>query len=73
MTFDISNRWAKWWILSNSNLPVAKRRQQRGSMVIRAGIVDQTITGPLNVNGFKLYSFSYCDFMDNIYFTWYKI
>ena len=38
-----------------------------------AGIVDQTFTGLFQVNeGVKLNSANYCDFMDKIFFAWYK-
>ena len=37
--------------LSNSDVPVAKRRQQRGdSVTMWVGIVDQIIIGPFKVN-----------------------
>ena len=32
--FDRSNEWVKGWILSNSDVLVAKRRQQRGSSMM---------------------------------------
>ena len=46
-----SDGWAKGWILSNSKVPVAKRKQQRGgSVMILAGIVNQTINGPFKID-----------------------
>lgn len=70
VTFDGPDRW----ILSNLDMSVAKRRQQRGSsFIIQAGIVDQTIIGPFKVDeGVKLNSDNYCDFIKKIFFAWYK-
>ena len=43
MTFEGTDGWGKVWILSNSDVPVAKRRQQRGgSVMIWIGIVNQS-------------------------------
>ena len=48
LTFD---GLAKRWVLLNSDVPVAKRRQQvGGSVMIWAQIVDQTIIRPFKVN-----------------------
>ena len=69
VTIDGSDGWAKKWILSNRDVPVAKRKQQRGhSLMIMAGIVNQTITGPFKVNEkVKLNSANYCDFMNKTF------
>ena len=55
-------------------MPVAKRRQQKNvSVMVWAGIVDQTIIGSFKVNeGVKLDSANYCDFRDKSCFAWYK-
>ena len=73
VTFDGPNGWAKRWILSNSDVPVAKRIQQGGNSVIWAGIVDQPITGPFNVDAvIKLNSVNSCIFIDKTFIAWYK-
>ena len=73
VTFDESDGWAKGWILFNSYMLVAKRRQQGGrSMIIWVGIVDQTITGSLKVSEVKLNSTNYCNFIDNTFFVCYN-
>ena len=47
---DEPDGWAKGWILSNSDMPVAKRSQQGDSSLITwAGIVNQTIIRPFKV------------------------
>ena len=57
-----------------SELPVAKRRQQEGSSVmIRTGIANQMIIGPVKVDKeIKLNSANYCNFIDKTFFVWYK-
>lgn len=62
--------WYKGWILSDSDVPVAKWRQQGGdSLMIWAGIFKQTIIGLLKFDEWiKLKSAYYCDFMDKIVF-----
>lgn len=60
--------------LSNSDVHVAKRRQQGGgSVMIRVGIVDQTIISSFKVDeAVKLNSANYCNFMNKTFFAWYK-
>ncbi len=55
-------------------MPVAKRKQQRGgSVMILAGIVNQTINGPSKDDeGLEQNSAFYCDFMDKNFLTSYK-
>ena len=44
LTFDGPDWLTKWLILSSSDMPVVKRRQQKdSSMMIWAGIVDQPL------------------------------
>lgn len=66
--------WAKWWLLSDADVPVSKIKQQGGGSVeICAVIVDQTIMEPFKVDEwFKLNSAKYCNFMDQTFFEWYK-
>ena len=74
VTFDGADGWAKGRILSNSDVPVVKKRQQRGgSVMIWDGIVDQTIIGPFKIDEeVKLNSANDHDFIDKAFFTWYK-
>ena len=65
--FDRADRWAKGWILSNLDVPVPKRRQQKGCSVM---IINQTINRPFKV--VKLNSANYCNFIDKTLFAWYK-
>ena len=59
--------------LSNLDMPVSKRRQGDGSVMIWTGIVDQTIIGPFkDKDRVKLNSANKCDFMDETFFAWYK-
>ena len=54
VSFDWPDGWAKGWILSNSDIPVAKGKQQGDStLIIWAGIVNQTIIGPFKVEVVK--------------------
>ena len=48
ITFDGPDGWAKGWILSNSDVPMAERRQQESIsvMMVWAGNVDETIIEP---------------------------
>ena len=70
MTFDGLDRWAKIWILSNSDMLVTRRRQQKGgSVIIWTGIVDQTIIEPMKE---LLNSPNYYNFMDKTFFAKYK-
>lgn len=64
VTFDYPDGSAKGWILSNSNVSVAKS-------IAWDGIVEQTIIGPFN-EAVKLISNNVCDFMNKIFFIWYK-
>ena len=72
-TFNETDRWAERWILSNLEVPVAKRRQQGGvNVMIRVGIVIWTISGPFKVDeAVKLNSANYWDFMDKTFFACY--
>ena len=71
MTFDEPDGWAKGWILSNSDVFVAKRRKSDGNAMIQAGIVNQMIIGPFKVNErIKLNSAN--NFIDKTFFAWYK-
>ena len=65
VTFDGPERWA----LHNSDVPLAKRKQQEGrSTMVWAGIVDQTINRLFKVDeGVKLNSANYCDFMKTLF------
>ena len=56
------------------NVPVTKNRQQRGgSVIIQAGIVNQTTIEWFKVNeGIKLNCANYCNFMDKTFFACYK-
>ena len=71
VTFEGSDGWVNRWILSNSNAPVAKIRQQGGnSVMIWTGIFNQAIIGSLNINeGAKLNSINNCDFMNKTFFV----
>ena len=75
MTFDGSDWWAKGRILSNSDMSVAKRRQQRGdSAMILPRIVNQTIIGPFKIDeGFKLNRAIDCNFMNKTFFVQYPV
>ena len=69
--FDGPDVWAKGWIFTNSDVPVTKRRQQGGeSVMIWAGIVDQTIIASFKVEGVKRNVAN--DFMDKIFFPCFK-
>ena len=74
MTFDGADGWAKGSILSQSDMCVAERRQQRnGSVIIWAETVNQTIIGLLSVDaGVKLNSANYYDFMNKTFITLYQ-
>ena len=74
VTFDGPAGWSKEWMLFISDVCVSKRRQQGdGCEMIRAGIVNQTITEPYKVNeGIKLNRANYCDLTENIFFSKYK-
>ena len=66
VTFDGPDGWVKGWILSNSHMPVAKRRQEVGGCaMILTEIVNQTIIGPFRINKrVKLNHSNYYNFMD---------
>lgn len=50
-TFDRPDVWPKGWILSDSDMPVAKRRQEGvSSVMIWVEIIDQRIIGPFKVD-----------------------
>ena len=64
--FDGPDGCTKGWISSNLDVPVTKKSKQGdGTVIIRAGILNQTIIGPFKLNeGIKLYNVKYCNFMD---------
>ena len=69
--FHGPDRRARGWILSDSDVPVTKRKRQRGNNVmIWAGIVDQTTT--VVNKGVNVNSANDCYFMDKTFFAWYK-
>lgn len=65
MAIDEADSWAKGWILSDVDLPVAKRRQHgSGNVRVSAGIVDQNIIKPFKIDeGVNLDSDNYGDFI----------
>ena len=67
-------KYGSWWILTNSEVPAAKREVQGvGHVMIWAGVFNQTISGLFKVNeGVKLNSANYCNFIDKTFLEWYK-
>ena len=72
VTFDGPNGWSKGWILQDITAPITKRRQQdRGRIMIWAGIVWNKLIGPFkDDDDVKLISETYCKFLSNTFFKW---
>ena len=74
VNFERPDIWVKIWILSTSNVSVAKRMEPGGcSWIIEAGIVDKDIIRPFKHDKeVKLNNGIYYDFVDKSFFPWYK-
>ena len=73
-TLDGPGGWSKGWILDDRTAPITKRRQQDGGgIVIWTGIVGNKLIGPFKVDdGVTLTSETYCKFLSNTFFKWYR-
>lgn len=74
VTLDGPDGWCKGWVFQEREPPSRMRRQQGGGgIMIWAGIVNDKVIGPFKVDdGVKLNSASYCQLLDETFFTWYK-
>lgn len=71
-TLDGPDGWASGWVLKQQKTPTRYRRQQGGGgLMIWAGIINDEVVGPIQVpDGVKLDSESYCELLEEGFFTW---
>ena len=65
MPLNGPDNWIKGWVLNNEKRPIITRRQkQGGGIMIWAGIMDDTILGPIRIpDGVKLTAKTYTKFL----------
>ena len=73
-SLDGPDGWARGWVLDERPLPSRLRRQQGGGGVMFwAAIIKDTLIGPFRVpEGVKINAASYCDFLEENFFRWWK-
>lgn len=71
-TLDGPDSWGKGWVFKGDKTHLMFRRQQGGGgLMIWAGIIDNTILGPVRVpEGVKLTSKTYCELMESVLLPW---
>ena len=71
-TLDDPDGWAKGWVYFGIQRHQRLRRQQQGGgVMIWAGIIGDTLVGPVKVpEGVKVTSAAYCDLLRNVLVPW---